>query len=48
MLYKFHIDNNDRFRIKNNGNKKTFINQLKIVALIKTTALLQDVWSAYP
>ena len=30
-----------------NGNDKYLINHLKIFALNKTTALLQDVWSAY-
>ena len=33
--------------IKNNGNKKIFITQCEIVALNKTTALPQDVWSAF-
>ena len=32
---------------KNTGNVKIFIDQCKIFALNKTTALLQDVWSAY-
>ena len=46
MFHKFHI-NNDDLRIKKNRNEKILINQLKILALNKTTALLQDVWSAY-
>ena len=31
----------DKLSIKNNGNEKIFINQKKIIALNKTTALLQ-------
>ena len=45
-LFIFHV-NNDDLRIKKNRNEKILINQLKILALNKTTALLQDVWSAY-
>ena len=47
MINIFHINNNDNFRIKNNRNEKNLINQLKIFALNKTTALLQDVRSAF-
>ena len=46
MIHHFNISNDDYFRIKNNGNKKIFTDQCKIFALNKTTALLQDVWSA--
>ena len=46
MVDQFNINNDDTFRIKNNVNDKIFINQNKIFALNKTTALLQDVWSA--
>ena len=36
--------NDDNFRIENNGNEKFLIK--KLFALNKTTALLQDLWSA--
>ena len=45
MLDKFN-SNIATLSIKNNGNKKIFIDQYKIFALNKTTALLQDVVSA--
>ena len=35
--------NIDKLIIKNNGYEKIFINQYKLFALNKTTALLQDV-----
>ena len=38
--------NIDILNIKNNGNEKIFIDQYKIFALNKTTALLQYVQSA--
>jgi hypothetical protein len=34
-------------RLKVKEMRKIFIKQFKIFALNKTTALLQDVWSAY-
>jgi len=40
MLDKLKI-NIDTLSIKNNGNEKIFINQYKLLALNKTTALLQ-------
>ena len=40
MLEKLNI-NIDKLSIKNNGNKIIFINQYKIFALNKTTALLK-------
>ena len=40
MLDKLN-SNINTLSIKNNGNKKIFINQYKIFALDKTTALLQ-------
>ena len=40
MLDKLNIDI-DKLSIKNNGSEKIFINQYKIFALNKTTALLQ-------
>ena len=45
MLDKLNI-NIDKLSIKNNGDKKILINQYKIFALNKTTALLQYVQSA--
>ena len=42
MLDKLNI-NIDTLSIKKNRNEKIFINQYKIFALNKTTALLQDV-----
>ena len=45
ILDKLNI-NIDILSIKNNRNEKIFINQYKIFALNKTTALLQNVWSA--
>ena len=47
MLHKSNKNNEDTLRFKNNGNNKIFINQYKIFALNKTTALLQDMWSAF-
>ena len=43
MLDKLNI-NIDTWSINSNGYEKVFINQYKIFALNKTTALLQDVW----
>ena len=40
MLDKYNIEH-DSLSIKNNRNEKIFINQYKIFALNKTTALLQ-------
>ena len=45
MLDKLKI-NIDTLNIKNNGNERIFINQYKIFALNKTTALLQYMQSA--
>ena len=45
MLDKLNI-NIDKLRIEKNGNEKIFINQYKIFALNKTTALLQYEQSA--
>ena len=45
MIQKFKINNDDNLRIKNNGNGKVLLIK-KIIALNKTTALLQDVRSA--
>ena len=42
MLNKLNT-NIDTLSIKNNGNERIFINQNKIFALNKTTALLQYV-----
>ena len=42
MLDKLKI-NIDTLNIKNNGNERIFINQYKIFAPTKTTALLQYV-----
>ena len=42
MLDKLNI-NIDKLSIKNNENEKIFINQYKIFALDKTTALIQYV-----
>jgi len=39
--------NVDSLSIENTGDKKIFINQYKIFALNKTTALPQYVWSAF-
>ena len=46
MLDKLNI-NIDSLSIKNNGNERIFINQYKIFALNKTTALLQYVLGAF-
>ena len=41
MNHKFTINNDDTVCIENNRNEKININQLKIFALNKTTALLR-------
>ena len=38
--------NDDNFKIENNGNEK-FLIKKNLFALNKTTALLQDIWSAF-
>ena len=47
MFYILLINNNHNFSVKSNVNEKFYINQIEVVALNKTTALLQDVWSAF-
>ena len=43
MLYKIYINDDENLRIKIIEDEKNFINEYKIFALNKTTALLQDV-----
>ena len=45
MIDKYNTDH-DKLSIKNNVNEKIFINQYKIFALNKNTALLRNAQSA--
>ena len=47
MNGKFNINNDDTFKINMIEIRKFLLFNTKIFALNKTTALLQDVWSAY-